>query len=220
MEKRRRCTCREMESVLADFLEGSLTGIALEAVESHLRSCPGCEQIYSLAARLGEEGKSDQVPDPGPAYWNRFLPRIEARIGRMEPARGRIPLWAPAFALALIVAMGLGLWWNSRNDGAADLEERLDTLLDSFNRDADLAVLLEDLLPGSSSLAIPRDMAGEAGNRSREWAEKAGTLLEDLFASDPVVFLVPRIELQPEEVRSLIRDLRSSPEMRPGGSTS
>ena len=219
MGKRRRWTCGDTESALADYLEGSLAGTALEDFESHRRSCPGCEQTCSLAGRLADEGKSDRVPDPGPVYWDRLLPRIEARIGRRQPARGRLHLRAPAFAMAVIVAIGLGIWWNSRTDRVAELEERLDALLGSSARDPEMAVLLEDLLPGGIPAAILPDLAGESRNRPWEMAEDAETLLEDLFEPDPVTLIVPRIELQPEEMRLLIRDLRSSPEMRQGGST-
>ena len=71
--------CRETQTLLTAFHDGELPAADRARVEEHLRGCPEC------AARLADLVRVDQaagVPDPGPAYWDRFNARVMDRVER------------------------------------------------------------------------------------------------------------------------------------------
>ncbi len=74
----------------------------------HLRGCSGCARelrsfkaVVEAASLLGGYGGygGHDVPDPGEAYWEQFLPSVKARIesGRAGGGTGR-EAWLPLFA--------------------------------------------------------------------------------------------------------------------------
>ena len=126
--------CREAQELLTAYHDGELhadghgwpsAGAGRDApgfeapaadrarVEDHLRGCPEC------AALLADLARADQaagVPDPGPAYWDRFNARVMDRVEReaggpdaaiLRPKHGwmRQPLryLVPAAAVAALV---------------------------------------------------------------------------------------------------------------------
>ena len=71
--------CRETQTLLTAFHDGELPAVERVRVEEHLRGCPEC------AARLADLARADRaagVPDPGPAYWDRFNTRVMDRVAR------------------------------------------------------------------------------------------------------------------------------------------
>ena len=71
--------CRETQALLTAFHDGELPAADRARVEAHLRGCPECR------ARQADLARADQaagVPDPGPAYWDRFNARVMDRIAR------------------------------------------------------------------------------------------------------------------------------------------
>lgn len=70
--------CRETP-LLTAFHDGEMPAADRAKVEEHLRGCPEC------AARLADLARVDRaagVPDPGPAYWDRFNARVMERVER------------------------------------------------------------------------------------------------------------------------------------------
>jgi hypothetical protein len=71
--------CRETQTLLTAFHDGELPAADRARVEEHLRSCTEC------AGRLADLARADLaagVPDPGPAYWDRFNARVMDRVAR------------------------------------------------------------------------------------------------------------------------------------------
>ncbi len=71
--------CRETQALLTAFHDGEVPAADRVRVEAHLRCCPECR------ARLADLARADQaagVPDPGPAYWDRFNARVMDRVER------------------------------------------------------------------------------------------------------------------------------------------
>jgi hypothetical protein len=69
--------CRETQTLLTAFHDGELPAADRARVEEHLRGCPEC------GAMLDDLVRADQaagVPDPGPAYWDRFNARVMDRV--------------------------------------------------------------------------------------------------------------------------------------------
>jgi len=112
--------CRETQTLLTAFHDGELPAAERARVEEHLRGCREC------AARLADLGRIDRaagVPDPGPAYWDRFNARVMERVEReadgpktavLRPKHGwmrqqlRYLLPAAAAAALVVVIVRLG----------------------------------------------------------------------------------------------------------------
>jgi hypothetical protein len=107
--------CRETQALLAAFHDGELPAADRVRVEEHLRGCPECG---ALLADLARADRSAGVPDPGPAYWDRFNARVMDRVDReadgpgvavLRPKQGwmRQPLryLVPAAAAAALVVV-------------------------------------------------------------------------------------------------------------------
>jgi hypothetical protein len=107
--------CRETQTLLTAFHDGELPAVERVGVEEHLRGCPEC------AARLADLARADRaagVPDPGPAYWDRFNARVMDRVAReadgprvtvLRPKGGwvrqQLRYLVPAAAAAALVVM-------------------------------------------------------------------------------------------------------------------
>jgi tetratricopeptide (TPR) repeat protein len=71
--------CRETQTLLTAFHDGELPAAERVRVEEHLRGCPGCAALRTDLARADQAAG---VPDPGPAYWDRFNARVMDRVER------------------------------------------------------------------------------------------------------------------------------------------
>ena len=71
--------CRETQTLLTAFHDGELPADGRARVEEHLRSCPECAALLVDLARVD---RAAGVPDPGPAYWDRFNARVMDRVER------------------------------------------------------------------------------------------------------------------------------------------
>jgi len=77
--------CRETQTLLPAFHDGELPAADRVRVEDHLRGCPECG---ALLADLERADQAAGVPDPGPAYWDRFNARVMDRVGREADGPG------------------------------------------------------------------------------------------------------------------------------------
>jgi anti-sigma factor RsiW len=71
--------CRETQTLLSAFHDGELPAADRGRVEGHLRGCPECAALLAALARVDQAAG---VPDPGPAYWDRFNARVMDRVER------------------------------------------------------------------------------------------------------------------------------------------
>ncbi len=77
--------CRETQALLNAFHDGELPAAERARVEGHLRGCPECGALLADLARMDQAAG---VPDPGPAYWDRFNARVMDRVGREADGPG------------------------------------------------------------------------------------------------------------------------------------
>ncbi len=77
--------CRETQTLLTAFHDGELPAADRARVEEHLRGCPECG---ALLADLARADQAAGVPDPGPAYWDRFNARVMDRVEREADGPG------------------------------------------------------------------------------------------------------------------------------------
>ena len=107
--------CRETQTLLTAFHDGELPAADRARVEAHLRGCPGCG---ALLAGLARADRAVGVPDPGPAYWDRFNARVMDRVEReadgpkaavLRPKHGwmrmQLRYLVPAAAVATLVVV-------------------------------------------------------------------------------------------------------------------
>jgi len=105
--------CRETRTLLTAFHDGELSAADRARVEEHLR---GCRECGVMLADLARADRAVGVPDPGPAYWDRFNARVMDRVGReaegpkaavLRPKGGwmrqQFRYLAPAAAVAALV---------------------------------------------------------------------------------------------------------------------
>ena len=81
--------CRETQTLLAAFHDGELPAVDRARVEDHLRGCLECGALLADLARVDQAAG---VPDPGPAYWDRFNTRVMDRVGREADGPGVVVL--------------------------------------------------------------------------------------------------------------------------------
>ncbi|HEY3175448.1 MAG TPA: hypothetical protein VGK94_06760 [Candidatus Polarisedimenticolia bacterium] len=103
-------TCEQARLGFADVTAG---GPADAAVVEHLRICAACaEELRVFRAVLEEASRcaGADIPDPGEAYWDRFLPSVRERVAlhRTTADRSRASLRAVAAATLLMVAGSVG----------------------------------------------------------------------------------------------------------------
>ena len=107
--------CRETQTLLTAFHDGELPADERARVEEHLRGCPECAALLADLARVD---RAAGVPDPGPAYWDRFNARVMDRVERganvpgvrvLRPKGGwmreQLRYLVPAAAAAALVVM-------------------------------------------------------------------------------------------------------------------
>ena len=107
--------CRETQTLLTAFHDGELPAAERSQVEEHLRGCPDCAALLADLARVD---RAAGVPDPGPAYWDRFNARVMDRVEReadgpkvtvLRPKHGwmrqQLRYLVPAAAAAALVVM-------------------------------------------------------------------------------------------------------------------
>lgn len=213
MKDPRSSICAEVEEILVDILRGAVSAAAIEPHLDHVRSCPHCGAIHAVAMGLAGAPQCE-VPDPGPHYWEGFLPRLEQRL-RAGP--GQRTGWRPnrtaalSMAAALLVAAGWFMVrpWLERTEGER-LEARLEAMiLQSPDRVEPAETALLEILPDDSDLvgwSVPDPDNDEDG----EWFLE--TVVEDDVydlagpADRPEVAMFT--ELDREGRRELLRQLQ------------
>jgi uncharacterized protein DUF3365/putative zinc finger protein len=69
-------TCEDAQPLLPDYAEGRLDDALRATLREHIAACPHCQrelrEIEGLRSALGRE----RVPDPGPAFWEKFPDRV------------------------------------------------------------------------------------------------------------------------------------------------
>ncbi len=135
-------------------------------VRAHVSACPGCRDESERLSRLLGCLDGAAIPDPGPVYWESFLPRLRNRIAMRGLAGGTRPRrqgWAVAAGVSVLL---LGAASAVNLQPSAEGRQRM--ALDYLALRADpktLSRALDEVLPGSEpsppdslsgALAVPR----------------------------------------------------------------
>lgn len=105
--------CVELESLLCDYVDGTLTSSERATVDLHLESCASCRALVADSAAAVEFMSRAAEPEPPAALVNAIL--HEARAGKSSPVRrsgarhwlGRIfePVFQPKFAMGMAMTI-------------------------------------------------------------------------------------------------------------------
>lgn len=102
--------CAELEALICDYVDGTLTAARKADVERHLEVCPGCAEVArdSAAAVAFMERAADV--EPPPELITRIL--FDAPWTRKAPAKGRgwlskliAPVMQPRFAMGMAMTI-------------------------------------------------------------------------------------------------------------------
>ena len=103
-------TCAELEELICDYFDGTLTAARKAGVERHLEACPACAELAkdSAAAVAFMERAADV--EPPPELITRIL--FDAPWTRKAPAKGRgwlskllAPIVQPRFAMGMAMTI-------------------------------------------------------------------------------------------------------------------
>lgn len=103
--------CSDLEALICEYVDGTLTPAERATVELHLASCPSCRSLVEDArAAVAFIGKSAEV-EPPPALVNHLL--FEVRQGAVRPVRERggwlarllEPVLQPRFAMGMAMTI-------------------------------------------------------------------------------------------------------------------
>lgn len=102
-------TCRDVELMLQDYLDGYLLPSQREVLEAHVRRCPACADLLAGLARIDDrlDGVA-QVEVPADLARS-VLARLPADAYRPSPAR-RALLWGGVPALAALLVLSVALF--------------------------------------------------------------------------------------------------------------
>ena len=101
-------SCKELEILLDDLVDGTLAGEARDRVEAHLRACAGCRATVADLRRIREGARALPRLEPPADGWARVSAALDAADGR-KPAAG-MPAGAARPARASVFATWRPAW--------------------------------------------------------------------------------------------------------------
>jgi len=101
--------CAELEILLADYLDGAISGVEKSALEAHLAGCASCAELARDAAGAVAFMERAAVVEPPPGIVARILLDRRTRFKRSWAERwlGLVagPVWRPRLAMSVAMAL-------------------------------------------------------------------------------------------------------------------
>lgn len=103
--------CSDLDALICDYVDGTLTPAERATVELHLASCPSCRALVEDARSAVSFIEKTAAVEPPPALVNHLL--FEVRQGAMRPVRERggwlarilEPVLQPRFAMGMAMTI-------------------------------------------------------------------------------------------------------------------
>src|SRR4051812_15488781 len=103
--------CAELEELICDYVDGTLTSARKADVERHLEACPACAEMAGDSAAAGGVMERAADVEPPPELITRIL--FDAPWARKAPVKGRGPLSRLSKLIAPVLqprfAMGMAM---------------------------------------------------------------------------------------------------------------
>jgi hypothetical protein len=114
-------TCKDLENLVTDYLEETLSSTRRQEFEAHLASCPKCQKyvaemraLIQASHKLGGE-LTDQWGARAAETQGEFFEKLQARArDRSEATKQRYRRLAPAAAVAAVLAIVAGIWLHQQ----------------------------------------------------------------------------------------------------------
>jgi Putative zinc-finger len=197
--------CETARDLFAAMLLSEAGREEAEGIRRHLATCDDCREEFRRQAAILGTLSSTEVPDPGGAYWNSFLPRLRNRIEGDGLASG--PAWKPrgwavAASLAVLV-LGAAAVVGLRP--AAGIRSRMAVnFIAAHTSPGTLRQALDELLPGSEIASRP---AGKAIGPQIPKAAELQRALDSLVPPEESDIYSAADGLSPEARRYLLQAL-------------
>ena len=162
--------CTQTQSMLDDYLDGSLSAIQLDHTQAHLNQCAECSHIFSQALALSDVLKDMPVPAAKIGYEQRMLKFLDKKQSKKTQQQN----WFVA-GFGSAIAATLTLWLvfspisilttNNENIGTVNLLVQKKQTVDLvFN-------LANDLTEATLTLELPEkiEVAGYPGKQQLSW---------------------------------------------------
>lgn len=183
--------CDEARRLLAACLDEPYPA----ALSTHIESCPACRaELEALSGILQAASASPDrvVPDPGDAYWDRFLPAVRARIdARGRTVAARLTPARAALAAGLLAAAALSSLLHVQN--VPDPGQRLQDSLARLGATAPrITVDVSD--PGILELTVEREP--QPGELMEAFGDIAPPSAGDLWNDSELTGLLDRLDAE------------------------
>lgn len=164
--------CENFRRLLDD--ESDLSGRASQAdLDSHDALCPDCRLRRQLESRLRQQLRTMQVPAPSGRYADRVLAHAHRRHGARALGWRGARTWAPAFAAAATLLLGLS-WWATHQAARESGSASLATVVRAPAQMQPLRLVFRSPAAVSGvtiEVALPQgvELAGYPGQRQLSW---------------------------------------------------
>jgi len=182
---------KRFEELLPDFIENNLSGEDLAGFRAYIAAHTGAGDEVRELRRLILEVSDIEAADPGPAFWDGFLPELRTRMDRQDETVGVLerlrrvvlrPAIIGSMALATVIIALLAVFSNIGPRGDAVMEaRRINSRLEAAlrNTENDTLVRLETYFgrldpaeaTAAAELAAGRPQAAVTGATGDEWIE-------------------------------------------------
>ena len=183
-------TCRQVEPLLDDLVDGQLSRAARDGVRRHLAACESCTaHLASLEDLLERAAALPRAVEPPGDLWPGIAPRLAGR-GSRRRAFGLRQAVAALLLMALGGLLSQVLWPGAATPEAADLRS---ASLAAIDRQADFALAEADYLRAKEVLwaaifhAPPAESpeTREVVERNLRIIDRAIEELRQALAADP-----------------------------------
>lgn len=96
--------CREIKTLLPEFLANRTSEGERKAVQEHLERCVSCREESLALEEMFEALEHSPMPKPAETYWTNFLPRVHDRLSEQGRTRRGVAPWVYKF---LVPSAGL-----------------------------------------------------------------------------------------------------------------
>jgi hypothetical protein len=125
-------TCKNLEGLITEYLEETLSSSARAEFEAHLAACPDCRKrldemraLIRASHDLGGKLNQDWRARAGETEYQ-FMENLQARaLKESSAAKKRYRKLAPAAAAVVVIAIGAGVWFHVQTARRAALPQNL-----------------------------------------------------------------------------------------------
>ncbi len=186
--------CRDVEYLLVELADGSISAQDRERIEHHMASCASCTADAALLTETFALLRDEIVEAPPANYFNTLVPKIRTRLEeRRQPWHRAVPAWlTKALAPVTVTAMAVVLVGLFRLFEPTDEYLPVESIVGQVSTD-DYATLVE-------GQTAEGDLAGTGGVKLLDMLPNGGAVADKMKAE----FLAAELTAQQTDAALLI----------------